>query len=264
MFAARCPVVEEERSWIDEQMAWFVDQFGASWLRSPVVLPTDDFFPGAYTGSKQDVRRVVARLCAYMQVDPERVVIDFHAELDLGEAIAGIPGASARWAGAAGHYRTVNGKALISLKDSLGRSPMALIATVAHELAHERLLGEGRVAPDRVDQEPLTDLLTVYLGLGIFSANAAFEFSSDAGGWSTRRLGYLTEPMFGYALARYAWLRGEPKPDWAKYLKTNPRSFLKKGLRFLKRSGDEGRSSSVPVQQSSGLRHQAEPEQTRP
>ena len=47
------------------------------------------------------------------------------------------------------------------------------------------------------------------------------------------RLGYLTEPMFGYGLARYAWLRDERDPQWARYLDTNPRTFVKRGLRYL-------------------------------
>nr|BFE73682.1 hypothetical protein GCM10020092_069830 [Actinoplanes digitatis] len=55
-------------------------------------------------------------------------------------------------------------------------------------------------------------------------------------GYRTSRLGYLTEPMFGYALARYAWLRGETDPPWARHLDTNPRTFLRQGLRFLART----------------------------
>ena len=44
--------------------------------------------------------------------------------------------------------------------------------------------------------------------------------------------------MFGYALARYAWMRGESDPDWADHVDINPRTFCKKGLRYLKQSGD--------------------------
>jgi hypothetical protein len=115
---------------------------------------------------------------------------------------------------------------------------MALVATIAHELGHVLLLADGRIsASERPDHEPLTDLLTVYFGLGIFSANSAFDHFHEARGrhsyTSTSRLGYLTEPMYGYALARYAWLRGEADPDWADHLDTNPRSFLKRGLRYL-------------------------------
>lgn len=39
--------------------------------------------------------------------------------------------------------------------------------------------------------------------------------------------------MFGYALACYAHLRGETRPAWAHHLGTNPRAYLKQGLRYL-------------------------------
>jgi len=39
--------------------------------------------------------------------------------------------------------------------------------------------------------------------------------------------------MFGYGLACYAWLRGERRPTWADHLDTNPRSYLRSGLRYL-------------------------------
>lgn len=61
------------------------------------------------------------------------------------------------------------------------------------------LPGDVRTSRDRQDHEPLTDLWTVYFGLGIFAANAAFEYGrrEQRGDYSYRRssrLGYLTEP----------------------------------------------------------------------
>jgi ketosteroid isomerase-like protein len=64
-FRARCPVVADEQRWIDDHLAWFVDRFGTSWLRSPVVTPTDEFFPGSYSATGHDVRRAVATVCTH-------------------------------------------------------------------------------------------------------------------------------------------------------------------------------------------------------
>jgi hypothetical protein len=36
-FTRRCPIRDEERIWIDESMAWFVDVFGSGPLASPVT-----------------------------------------------------------------------------------------------------------------------------------------------------------------------------------------------------------------------------------
>jgi hypothetical protein len=125
-----------------------------------------------------------------------------------------------------------DGRGIVTIDGNQAREPMALVATIAHELGHERLIGEGLHDPDAADHEPLTDLLTVVFGLGVFAANAAFEYRTDPGAWRTSRLGYLTEPMWGYALGRYAWLRGETAPEWTRHLDTNPRSYART-LRYV-------------------------------
>jgi hypothetical protein len=42
--------------------------------------------------------------------------------------------------------------------------PLAMVATAAHELGHVRRLGHGWLSDEAADHEPLTDLLTVFLG----------------------------------------------------------------------------------------------------
>jgi hypothetical protein len=226
-----------EQRWIDESMDWFVEQFGVERLRGEVVLPTDDYFPGAYVGSREDVLRVVDRLCAHMGVDRARIVVEHGEADDDHEAMSVDVPLRTSSQGAAGHYHVRDGRSVIGIRDDQARRPMALVATIAHELCHVLLLGGELITSDRADHEPLTDLLTVYFGLGIFTANAAFEFGQETRGrysyTSATRLGYLTEPMFGYGLARFAWLRGESRPSWSRYLDTNPGTFLKHGLRFL-------------------------------
>jgi hypothetical protein len=121
------------------------------------------------------------------------------------------------------------------------------VATLAHELGHVLLLGDGRITAEREDHEPLTDLLTVFFGVGIFAANAALEYTRELRGkygYSlTSRLGYLTEPMYGYGLACYRWLRAETDPAWARCLDTNPRGYLNRGLRYLKQA-HQGRGTA--------------------
>lgn len=226
-----------EQDWIERSMDWFVSEFGANRLHAEVVLPTDQYFPGAYRGTREDVRAVLARLCAHMEIDSARIDLEHDEAGDNPELSAHVP-INTAGNGAAGHHRVRGGRSVIGIRDDQAAQPMALVATLAHELGHVLLLADGRIsAAQRPDHEPLTDLLTIFFGLGIFSANAAFEYSREVrGGYRythTSRLGYLTEPMYGYGLARYAWLRGEPDPAWARYLDTNPRTFLKRGLRYL-------------------------------
>ena len=62
------------------------------------------------------------------------------------------------------------------MADDNFEDPARAVAVIAHELAHVLLLGNGYLGGHEKDHEELTDLLTVFSGLGIFTANAAFQF----------------------------------------------------------------------------------------
>jgi hypothetical protein len=260
-FAPRCPVEERERVWIQESMDWFRGQFGDDPLGRPVVLPTSEFFPPPFSGSDGDVRAVVHTVSGYMGLAAEQIQVHVTDDYDHATAMKRfVPRAVTRVDGAAGLYADDAGGKTIAIDRSAARDPARLLAVIAHELGHVRLLGEHRIAADRKDGEPLTDLVTVYLGMGIFTANAAFDFHGlppdrpavRIGGWSTSRLGYMTEQMFGYGLACLAWLREEPDPAWAKYLDTNPRDYLKHGLHYLKHECSPGGAFPPPQEDQRG------------
>jgi hypothetical protein len=234
-----CPVEPTEQRWIESNLDWLVAEFGTDLLRGPVVLPTDDFFPGVYQGSHADVRRVVTMICEHVGVDIAGIDLELNPGDGDDELLAALPSFVKSSTSAAGHYHRRAGRPVVTVNESQAARPMSLVATVAHELGHVRLLDEGRVPTDRPDQEPLTDLWTVYTGLGIFTANSAFDVTRRPASWSTARLGYLTEPMYGYALAYYAWLRGEARPDWARHLDVNPRTYQRHGLSYLRRRPSE-------------------------
>jgi hypothetical protein len=245
LFNPRCPVKERERTWIEESIEWLRREFGVAPLNVPVILPTSEYFPPPFAGSDADVRALVRSVARYMGVQAD-VDVQFSEDLDEAENFRRLfPGGMGtfRSSGAAGAYTDADedGLHVVTIDRSNVGEPARLLAVIAHELAHVRLFGERRMSPDRQDHEPLTDLATVYLGMGIFTANAAFSFGriswsviEPAGGWQSRRLGYMTEQMFGYALARYAVYRGELDPAWARYLDTNPRVYMKQGVRYLR------------------------------
>lgn len=245
LFAAKSPVDAREQQWIERSMSWFRTEFGEEPLRRPTVLPTADFLPGHASTDASDIRATVAQVCRYASVDPGKIMLEFYGDFGEGELVRAT-GLAFSAKSAAGHYRRENGRAIIGIDKTLAATPVRLIATVAHELGHVRLLDEGRITPDREDHEPLTDLLTVYLGLGIFAANARFDYTRNNHGYSTAHLGYLTEPMVGYGLACRAWLCGETRPSWMRYVDTNPRAYLKRGLRYLAAHADARRLPTTP------------------
>lgn len=241
-FAPKCPVGAEDKAWIEESLLWLVAEFGRdAIMEATVVLPTDEFFPDEFDGDEESVRALVDRVCGYMGVDPARVVVEIFTDEEK-ELRSQVPLNESPFSSLAGHYRQRRDKFFINLEASQLSDPMALVATAAHELGHARLLGEGRVSASFEDHEPLTDLLTVFLGMGVFTANSVFSFRqwTDANmqGWQAERRGYMSEEMFGYALALFARLRGEDKPAWSKHLEGNVSAYFKSAHKYLEKTGD--------------------------
>ncbi|MEV4612936.1 hypothetical protein AB0K43_10070 [Kitasatospora sp. NPDC049258] len=233
--AARCPVGPREQRWIEESTAWLLAEFGPEVLLRPPVLPTAEYFPGPFDGSVAQIGELVGRICGYFGVDPGGLLVEVEPYDPQADLLVAELGLTERSSGAAGHFRIEHGRPVVAIDQEQAARPVSLVATIAHELGHVRLLAERRIERGRSDGEPLTDLLTVFFGFGVFNANSAFTRTAEDGRISRRRLGYLTQEAYGYALACYAQLRGEGRPSWAAHLDTNPRGYLRQGLRFLRR-----------------------------
>lgn len=220
---------------------WLIDELGSGIVQqSQAVLPTEEFFPDQFDGSEASVRHFINRVCEYMDVDPDSLFVRFEYSED--DMIHPLASSGERRGHVLGTYRPRrDGKSTITLDLNKAHSPQSLIATVAHELGHVILLGEDRLDPDYEDHEYLTDLLTVFYGMGIFNANSALVFeqwtNQQYQGWQISSSGYMTEEMYGYSLGLFAAIRGETKPEWSRYLNTNVKSYLKTSLKFIERNG---------------------------
>ncbi len=236
----KCPIPEDARRWVDYSLRWLLAQFECyDLLNAPVVLPDQEFFPDPFNGSEACVQRMLERVCGHMRVDPTRLELALFTErLQWPSQLRLYVGGKSHQ-GAAGLYIDEEGgdRIVLAIETAQVKRPASLVATMAHELGHVLLLGDGRVRRDDPTQEQLTDLVTVAFGLGVFAADAAFEFQQwDDGwlhGWDMARQGYLSEEMFGYALAVYAHLRGETRPEWVRHLKHNVKVYYKHSASFL-------------------------------
>ena len=217
-----------------------VEQFGRERLISAkTILPTKEFYPATYKPNDENLEKLLDLTCGYMDVGRDRVELFVYEDEEVRH-----PGiwedAKAGLYAAGDHPETVR----VGVESSLLDDPVALVATMAHELALVHLLGEGRIPADTEDREPLADLLTIFLGMGIFGANAVVHESTWAAGhwagWTVGRRGYLTMPMYGYTFALVAWARREPYPSWAKHVRLDVRTAMEEGYRFLRETGDSG------------------------
>jgi hypothetical protein len=224
------------KAWVEERLQWLAGEFGEEvGFEFRVIEPTPEYFPDDYDGSKKSARGLFGRVCEYMGVVSETMKLKVYDEPrnlwlvnDKGDYLP---------SGAAGFYE---GATIRIAADQLG-DPMALVGTMAHELAHYRLLGEGRAMSEQYDNELLTDLTVVFFGLGIFLANTPRHYDSLLTIWpgtDLKKPEYMTPSMFGYALAHVAWFREERHPAWTKHLTSGARANLKEGLRFLWEKGE--------------------------
>ncbi|HEX5322864.1 MAG TPA: hypothetical protein VFW40_03700 [Capsulimonadaceae bacterium] len=133
--------------------------------------------------------------------------------------------------------RLEDGRIVIAVEQKQLADPLTLVAALAREIGRSIVFERHLVQADSAEVEPLGDLMTVFRGLGVFTANTAFDFTQYAGGgrqgWSVRRRGSLSEETLGYALAYYARLRGEANPRWVRHLKPNVAQFFKQSTRYL-------------------------------
>jgi len=235
-----CPCDPQAKRWVEDRLRWLSEQFGLHvLLERPLILPTPEFFPDPWDGTARAGRRMFYRVCEYMGVDGDDIELEMFNDrpLDPSQGFA-----AGTWS--SGGYGQKN---LIRLDHSTLERPADLIGFMAHELAHQRLLGEGRIRASAFDNELLTDLTAVYHGFGVFLANNPRKSTGELHHWpgtELRRPEYLSEPMLGYALAHIAWCRDEDKPAWASHLRWTPHGIFKQGLRWLQQTGD---SSFPPI-----------------
>jgi hypothetical protein len=265
-FSPKLPVSDEDHQWVDEGFRRLEKLVGRRrMLEAKVVLPTAEDFPDAYDGTPAAAEMLFCRVCAYMQVNRSSVELEVFP--DEAEQLREIlpywrSDGAKRAAGLYVHHakgdsdeeeRRDEKSMVVAIRSTQLKDPLSLVATVAHELGHVILLGGGLLDPKTPDHEPMTDLLTVFLGLGVFTANSAGRFKQyqedRRQGWSMQRLGYLPEEVYGYALAKFAAERGEHKAEWVKHLSTNIRTYFKESRAWL---GKNNPQSAGTIAGSSG------------
>jgi len=242
-FTPKCPLDSESKEWVEESFNWLIEAVGSDVLRNvEVILPIEEHFPDRYDGSRASIRQMAERICGYMDVDPKCIELQFFDSEEDRHLHPLAVEEKSRNHDLGSYLRRRDGKQVIRLDVNQARDPQMMVATIAHELGHAILIGEDRLDPEHPDHEPITDLLTVVYGLGIFNANTTVVFEQFTNqqyqGWRMGGAGYLTEEAFGYALALFAYARGEVKPEWQSFLSVNVRSYFRSGLKYLLKTGD--------------------------
>ncbi len=238
-FAARSVLEPGEEAWQVDTWKWLLEEKGGigDLSRASLVRPTAQFFPPTELTGHARVEHVfetIKRLCGLADW-PCRLI----AQPERGGLVVNpVTALKVRRGGPAGTYLRQGNAAEISYDPKLVNDPWALVATLAHELAHYFLDDYRKMPPGGAEGfEPSTDLGVVYLGFGLFAANTAFRFQQtqdfQSQGWAYSRLGYLKEREWTFAIAVFLRLRGIDPVQATPHLKPHLASQLKRSLRYL-------------------------------
>lgn len=218
-----CPVDSVKREFLEAGWEVLEAAFGFERVRkSPLILPTEEYFPDPYSGTEDDVEAILNRVCQYMDVDPRRVKLAYFSDQRITEGPTAL-----------GTFRKKLNKFEVAIKYEVLGDPLTIVATIAHELGHIHLIGNNQIS----DDEMLTDLLTVFFGMGVFSANAALKEtnwrSGNWSGWSVGKQGYLDMRDYGYAFAMFARTREENGSAWKNHLRLDVRSAFQQTMKLF-------------------------------
>lgn len=240
-------VTPEDKKWIEDAFIWFEEQYGRDYLKSlRIIEPTKEFFDHQFTGTESDAEFALKKITEYMDIKGANIELYYFSEAPMEFEDEGIIAtqnpeeAETKDNYALGKYSEDGlNKFEIGLELSQLKNPQSMIATLAHELSHMILLGEGRI--DENDEE-LTDLNCIALGFGIFTGNSVFSFQQWQGsshqGWQANRQGYIPEEVAAYAIALFKCYQNN-NSDWHQHLNKSMSKLYKKNLTYLQSTKEE-------------------------
>jgi len=229
----RKPIVDiDTASWHLENFTWLIEEFGPSTFKNTqLVLPKPGYFKADGERDHGFAIRIFEQVKTYCGMSEWEVdlVVD-HNPLAARTEISHAMVASQKHA--LGTFGVAGNRIQISYVPELLQRPDHLIATFAHELSHY-LLATARSEPpcEKDEKEFLTDLTAVYLGFGVFLANARFNFEGLAHGWRIARSGYLPEADLIFALALFIEAKGIDPKSALGCLKPHLAAMMRRTLR---------------------------------
>lgn len=233
----RSPLLSPALSdWQFACFAWLLRHSGGidALRRRRVVQPTPECFPQARGPGPETAEAL------FQQVRRHAGMQDWPCELEVRAP----GGASAQDRAvpppATGNVRSIDGRTVIAYDPAGLDDPMALVATFVHELARYRTAVFDEPPPDGWQVwEPATDLTAVFMGFGIFLANARSALvpvrDDEASDWAWHKRGYLTESELLHAHAAFCALLDVPARATLRHLQPSLRSVFRRAVRDVAR-----------------------------
>lgn len=228
LFKPKSPVGPKEKAWTEFRMAWLAEKFGmARLLETPMLLPNYQGIPGV--SSYEEAQRLLDFLRTWMKVDARNVRLQIHSHAVSPDSI--------------GTYEDDEDEpTIVMIQEDDFEHRDTLVAAMAVGLARQAIVERGLQDELKDDGGWTVELLPVFLGLGVFPANATVKDSYFDNGtwssWSISRRGNLPSRLFGYALALRAVVRGDRSTEWAASLRQDAQVAFEEGMKYLAKTND--------------------------
>lgn len=206
--------------------------------------PTDAVYDLLASGRTVDIQEFVEQICQHIHLEPVPTVA-YDWDLNLERNIAG-------------QARLDSVKPEISVHLSYTSRPRELGTLLAHEVTHHYLDTIHVRLPDQEQNERLTDLAAMFLGLGKLILNGAdvrYDAAREAPVESPIKLGYLPMADLACAYDKICCLNGIPTSQWTKLLSLEAAYYVQ--------SRTAARKSSMSLFLNAKLRYEKEVEQLR-
>ena len=172
-----------------------------------------------------------------MDIDINQLDLIIYSEPKIIEFSEGLQSERGNYIPTAGKYvEHESGLIDIMVEEEQLKSPISLIATIAHELVHVKLLADGRI--DEND-EYLTDLGSLVYGFGVFNSNTAVtEMNTWSGvshsGWQmSGGAGYLHYKVQAFALALLSNYKNEEDLNWVNFLHKEVKKYYQQSVEYI-------------------------------
>ncbi|MDO1501823.1 hypothetical protein Q2T40_16940 [Winogradskyella maritima] len=235
----KLPITSEDKAWVDDCLKWLRSELSERhFLEIKTVTPTKDFYNRTFDGTEDDAHFILKRTMELMCIKDVDIELEFFSDNAVHSEDGSILTTPSEeidgsWDSAAGIYEMKDGELKIYIEREQLKRTISLIATIAHELAHQILIGENRIEKN---DEYLTDLVAITYGYGIFLGNSRFDFSTfstfDGGGWQSSAQGYLPEQVIAYTMAKLSFERGE-NIDFNQFLEKEIKTYFLQSYNYL-------------------------------
>jgi hypothetical protein len=236
-----------QREWLWSALEALIERRGEdTFLKAPLVIPDDTFFPDRFTPDADGIAGLARRLLGYAGLSHLDVSVEtYEEEVDIHEV--GYDGKASKWshAGTAAWFAGIEGgtRAIFGANTAKLDDPLGLVATMAHECAHTFRHAHKLQHRDRDHEEKLTDVTTVYLGFGLLTTATTMRYAARQVGntgvaWQHSQQGYLSPGEMSLLLATQLVMRGYPPAAvraYAKHLPANQRSLVDRAMREIDR-----------------------------